>query len=981
MDRQLRSIGRLLSRHSAFVLAVVVAVSAVLAVGLRRLEFATGQDSYLQPTSRAAIDNHRYQGLFGGEDMVVLFTAAEGKSVVDLFSAANLKAFDDLTATLKENKDLDSVITPATALTWTQDLVTSGTATTILSRAIARDPDPAGVQARTADVTLTLKRLAAAGEPSLERPEWVSFLLFDNTGFHLDSSGNLVAPPDGDLQIRKALRSFFPDPHHALLLGVVTGNASLDQLKGASDGVKAALAGRSFDNATFIVTGTPTFLTDINDYLQGGMLSLGGVAVVVMLVVLAVVFSVRWRLLPLVAVLVGVLWGFGLFGYLGIDLSLVTISGLPILIGIGVEFAIQIHNRVEEECALDRSANPFAETLAALGPALLVATVSAVIAFLVMRVSRVPMIQDFGVLLSVGIVMLLVTGVVVPLAVLGARERRRPTGEIHDRGPTERLLHWLGSLPQASVLPIAIGAIALPILGLALENRSEIQSDPINWANQSTATIRNARQLERDVHFATTLGIFVETTGNAERGVFTDQLSAFVDDFVARELAAEPTLVQASSLPTTVSYLIEVPGSTHLAPTGEDLLAAYTLAPPPIQHLLVGDDGNAAQVLFQVGPSSLEERAALLDRIGASIADPGAGAKLPSNAQATPAGLVVVGVGLLDNLTANRVALSVVAIALVLGWLVFRFRDLVWAAVTMVPVLFAVGASATLVAILGITLSPLTTVSGPLVVATCAEFSVLLTSRYEEERHRGSPPREATALASRWTGRAFIASALTTIGGFAVLMFSSLPLLADFGAVVTLNVAVAVLSALVLVPPLAIWVDERGWLPSEAPADRGPRATRQPIVALAGGAIIVAAGAVLALGAVRERSEAAASVLTVPATDVPATLPPPTTAAPPASAGDAPPAPTAPATTMPPGPPEKPTGLVAGAFYDALTGAGVSPGVARCAADALIAKTPEADLITMGVTQIPRPAAVNALLAEAALACGVPSSTLDALAG
>ena len=52
-------------------------------------------------------------------------------------------------------------------------------------------------------------------------------------------------------------------------------------------------------------------------------------------------------------------------------------------------------------------------------------------------------------------------------------------------------------------------------------------------------------------------------------------------------------------------------------------------------------------------------------------------------------------------------------------------------------------------------------------------------------------------------------------------MFSPLPLLADFGVVVTINIAVAVLAALVVVPPLLTEADRRGWLamgPAEAHA-------------------------------------------------------------------------------------------------------------------------------------------------------------------
>jgi hypothetical protein len=84
--------------------------------------------------------------------------------------------------------------------------------------------------------------------------------------------------------------------------------------------------------------------------------------------------------------------------------------------------------------------------------------------------------------------------------------------------------------------------------------------------------------------------------------------------------------------------------------------------------------------------------------------------------------------------------------------------------------------------------------------------------------------------------------------------------------------------------------------------------------------------------------------------------------------------------TLPPGPAERPTGLVAGAFWDGLVAAGVDPGVARCAADDLLATTSEADLLAMGIASVPRPAEVNALLDTAAKRCGVTQEQLDAAA-
>ena len=174
------------------------------------------------------------------------------------------------------------------------------------------------------------------------------------------------------------------------------------------------------------------------------------------------------------------------------------------------------------------------------------------------------------------------------------------------------------------------------------------------------------------------------------------------------------------------------------------MLQAYEVAPSALQRPLVADDGNAAQVLFQVGPSSLEQRAVVLDRVDRAIADPGDGALLPANATATAGGLAVVGVGLLENITANRLGTDDRgAPARRRRSSCLAHRDLARGLLTMIPVLLAVGTSAVLVRVLGITLSPLTTVGGPLVVATCAEFSVLLVARYAEERDRGLDPERA----------------------------------------------------------------------------------------------------------------------------------------------------------------------------------------------------------------------------------------------
>ena len=75
MEQFWRNAGRQLGKQWKAVLAVVIVVTGVLAIGATQIEFATGQDSYLNPDSQIAIDNVEFQDNFGGETVILLFTA------------------------------------------------------------------------------------------------------------------------------------------------------------------------------------------------------------------------------------------------------------------------------------------------------------------------------------------------------------------------------------------------------------------------------------------------------------------------------------------------------------------------------------------------------------------------------------------------------------------------------------------------------------------------------------------------------------------------------------------------------------------------------------------------------------------------------------------------------------------------------------------------------------------------------------------
>ena len=1045
MESFWRSVGTTLGLRWKLVLVALVLITAVLGIGLTRVRFATGEASYLNPSSQVAIDNVEYQSNFGGEAVIVLFTAAEGSDaeIADLVSPENLPELVRLEAELREVDDVASIITPLTALCFSDALIQGPNPALTeceFSAALeasgeqpagapgqsallaASTRDEAGAAARNADIAISFARLGAVPDKTLGNPAWNEVLVYGNDGY-TQVDGELVPPPEADRVIRLSLLSSFPDPQTAVGGIVLRGNLDLDAQSAATAAVLEVLATADVEGFDVTVTGSPVYLKEINDYLKGGTLTLGIAAMVVMAVILGVMFRVRRRLIPLVAVVFGVIWTFSILGLLGIDLSLVTISGLPIMIGLGIDFAIQIHSRHEEEANLDHDKHPFAETVANLAPPIYAATFTGIVEFSALRISKVPMIRDFGVMLAIGIVVLATLGIVVPAALLGI-ETARGTAKhnasaadraairaAHDASGTtaeehhtwvERVVVKLGSLPTKWGLALVGLSVFLFVGGLLVEGRTRIESDPIKWIDQGSEVVTDIEFLEERTGFASTLGVLV----NANNVYDQDVIDLMHDFTLAAE--ARPDVATTSSLVGTMAKIITIPGATVIPPTEEEIVAASTVMPRAIASALINDDQTATQVNLRLAPAGLDERAVTVAALEADLEARIAALDLPADSilltdleegqspiRATPAGLAMVGIGLLENLEANRAALTYLALAAAGLFLVLRLRSLSRALLALVPVFLAIGASGLIVGVLGISLSPLTTVSGLLIIASCTEFSVLILGRFLEERQRGLSASPASRKAAARTGLAFFTSACTIIGGFAVLMVSPLPLLRDFGIIVTLNVAIALLAALIVMPPMMVWADLKGWLgtadqvgtsgavrmAADMPSDQTVTAGVGAL-AFAAATVGVYAGADTSTGSTTDVAYVAVPLPTTTTTTTTATTVPPTaaTTVPPTTVpGQVPTDSTAPTGALvdPSGfPTEPPVGPISSILFNVLIGQGVEPNVANCAISTALLTADENELVALGIAD-GSPEALGIVI-QGGLDCGIPQETIDA---
>ena len=142
--------------------------------------------------------------------------------------------------------------------------------------------------------------------------------------------------------------------------------------------------------------------------------------------------------------------------------------------------------------------------------------------------------------------------------------------------------------------------------------------------------------------------------------------------------------------------------------------------------------------------------------------------------------------------------------------LIFSFAVLLILTRRIMPsviVLFPVGVASLWVvgsmAVLGLKWNVLTVMVTALTLGIGIDYSIHMWRRIEVEMEKRNDHWEALRASLNTTGIALLLSAITTMFGFAVLLFSPMPVIQDFGLVTAVTVLFSLTLSLFLLPVLA----------------------------------------------------------------------------------------------------------------------------------------------------------------------------------
>ncbi len=537
------------------------------------------------------------------------------------------------------------------------------------------------------------------------------------------------------------------------------------------------------------VTGGAVLMYQITQAVKEDVYRTFLLASTIMVAILIAVFSSvvrrkRTILFPLLISLLSVVVMVGSMPILGIKMTEYVSSTVPILIGLSIDYAVQIQNRFEEERREGR------KTLQAMLAAvkttrmpLFMAMATTVIGFASMAAPMIPSLFWFALLMSIGLISAFLLSLILLPAMLILTDKAGSEG-ILGEGIVEAALSSIAEFTISNHKKILIVTVILILIGAYAAANVQLETNRRKYAPPDLPALLKFEELERRVSPQYVYVIVLSADVNPDTIRKVEELANYI--------ASRENFVH--SYKTIGRLFIDFFG---YLPHDDLTLSKGLLLVPDAGRLV---SGNQLVILLYTNTQTEEEVKAAVRNIKADIEFFG------WDGEYYITGFPVILAHLSEVLFSSMSLMTAVAYVLILAFLLLVYRSPVRAAVPLVSISVAIAAMNLSALLLGIKQTTVSIALNSIVLGTGIDYSIHISERYYEER-RVLGIKDAVKRMVERTGKAIVTSALTTAGGFGALVFSSFPVLSNFGIMAFIAVIFSLISAISIVPAFLMLLD------------------------------------------------------------------------------------------------------------------------------------------------------------------------------
>lgn len=524
---------------------------------------------------------------------------------------------------------------------------------------------------------------------------------------------------------------------------------------------------------------------------------LGALALAAIVIMLFLNFhTLQGTFLPLVQILLGVIWGMGIFHLLGYKLMALTVIGPIAVMAVASSFVINMLGRyyyelshgADKRLAIDRM-------LGETGLGVVISGLAISAAMSTFTLSSLQMVRGLGLVAMLGVLASLLASMLLLPALLNVLPAPRRVDDPENPGGIGRMLTRLGHVVVARRR--AILATAALVVVLAAWGATKIVPDTsiLAFFPEGGATRTSVATVEQVLGGSSTITVWLE-------GDLTDPklLTAMLD--YQDQVSQLEGMGKGQSIANVVHAL-------NLTLTGEDALPTSSQA--VAQELLLYQSSGSVSDLtrfttldYQQGIINFVAKSMSTERVGElehqmqQLAEKDFGGMATARFTGNPLLEREIEQAMRhDFLISLTLAIFLV---IVIDSFVRSFRA---AAVTILVLLSTVALQYGLLGWFNLPLNLATMLMGALAIGV-GDYAIHLTVRYMEERRHGHGPEDAIQRSLFSSGRQILFTALTLGAGFGALAFAKFVPVATLGALMLLTVGLVGIATLTLLPAASL---------------------------------------------------------------------------------------------------------------------------------------------------------------------------------
>jgi hydrophobe/amphiphile efflux-3 (HAE3) family protein len=582
------------------------------------------------------------------------------------------------------------------------------------------------------------------------------------------------------------------------------------------------------------VTGESIITTQIEEVSMESMTIIGPSIFIMILCVLFLAFrKPSYMFLPIIVFAISCIWLFGTMALLGYSFNIIFVALLPLNIGLGVEYAVNLLYNYRTELKKGRTtAEAIRLSIKEVGTAIFLAWFTTAVAFLSFLTASIPPIQTFGIFLALGITYTFIISMTFLPALRYIVDRKKNKIKVKQKKQLFSIRNPMGHLAQILIRHekkvFVVTILICLIMGTGiLQLKSEFDMNKFMPQDNPSITLLN--KISEDFPFSSQDKEYILVEGNVAtvqtlQGLAATHKNIDDDQYVTRKtdgsaktesiyIIIQQAVANNQSLITTYN----IDESTNLPKSDEDVRELYEYLYDSddygmqVQGILYKDQSKYAATIIcvytDVGSGFNGDLTKQLEVLNEELDD-----DLTSYGDSSViiTGNMLITLNIMENLVESQIVSTVVCFILAAIMLSFIYRNSILGLITMIPVTISILWVLGTMYFIGYSLNVLTIMVTCITIGVGIDYGCYIVERFRFTADQTGNATTAVSEAISRTGSAIFIAALSSIFGFGVLVLAPIPPLQQFGIITALTLIYALITSIVVLPlVLARWANWR----------------------------------------------------------------------------------------------------------------------------------------------------------------------------